>query len=90
MIWIGFFIKYKMWNAIKVGAITGVIVYFIDAIWWFNMPAGPNYPANTFVREYWIGGIRMSRPLGEYFWVKFGADFMMTFSYAMFAFGWLL
>lgn len=90
MIWIGLFIKYKMWNAIKVGVITGFIVYLIDAIWWFNMPAGVNYPTGTFVREYWIGGIRMPRPLGEYFWVKFGADFMMTFSYSMFAFGWLL
>jgi len=31
----------------------------------------------------------MPRPLGDHFWVKIGADFMMTFSYAMFAFGWL-
>ncbi len=31
----------------------------------------------------------MPHPIGEYFWVKFGADFMMCFSYSFFAFGWV-
>ncbi len=31
----------------------------------------------------------MPHPLGNYFWVKFGADFMMTISYSIFAFAWL-
>ncbi|MEJ2249433.1 MAG: hypothetical protein P8Y70_12655 [Candidatus Lokiarchaeota archaeon] len=89
-VWIIFIIKYKMWNVIKVGAITGFIVYCIDAIWWYNTPAGPNYPPGTFIREYWIGGVHMPHPIDGYFWIKFGADFMMNISYSMFAFGWLL
>jgi len=88
-IWIAILIKYKKWNPLKFGVFTGFILYFIDCIVWFNLPAGPNYPAGTFIREYWIGGTYMPRPLGDFFWLKFGADFMMTFSYSMFAFGWL-
>jgi len=88
-IWIAVLIKYKKWKPLKFGIFTGLILYFIDCIAWFNLPAGPNYPTGTYIREYWIGGIYMPRPLGDFFWVKFGADFMMTFSYAMFAFGWL-
>jgi len=82
-------IKYKKWNPIKFGIVTGLIIYFIDVIVWFNLPAGSNYPSGTYIREYWIGGVYIPRPLGNYFWPKFGADFMMTFSYSMFAFGWL-
>jgi len=88
-IWIAILIKYKKWNPLKFGVFTGFILYFIDCIAWFNLPAGPNYPAGTFIREYWIGGAYMPRPLGDFFWLKFGADFMMTLSYSMFAFGWL-
>ena len=54
-----------------------------------RLTAGGNYPPGTHIREYWIGGIRLPRPLGDYFWVKFGCDFMMTFSYGMFTFAWL-
>jgi len=88
-IWIAILIKYKKWKPIKFGIFTGFILYFIDCIVWFNVSAGSNYPPGTFLREYWIGGTYMPRPLGDFFWIKFGADFMMTFSYAMFAFGWL-
>jgi len=88
-IWLGVLIKYKKWAPIKFGVITGFLIYTIDAIAWFNISAGSNYPSGTFIREYWIGGIYIPRPLGDYFWIKFGADFMMTFSYSMFAFGWL-
>ena len=82
-------VKYKKWNPLKFGIFTGFIIYFIDSIVWFNLPAGNSYLAGTFIREYSIGGVYMPRPLGDYFWVKFGADFMMTFSYSMFAFGWM-
>ena len=88
-IWIAILFKYKKWKPIKFGIFTGFILYFIDCIVWFNVSAGSNYPSGTFLREYRIGGVYMPRPLGDYFWIKFGADFMMTFSYAMFAFGWL-
>jgi len=88
-IWLAVLIKYKKWAPIKFGIITGFLIYTIDAIAWFNIPAGSNYPSGTFIREYWIGGIYMPRPLGDYFWVKAGADFMMTFSYSLFAFTWL-
>jgi len=88
-IWIAILVKYKKWKPIKFGIFTGFILYFIDCIVWFNVSAGSNYPPGTFLREYRIGGVYMPRPLGDYFWIKFGADFMMTFSYAMFAFGWL-
>jgi hypothetical protein len=87
--WIALLIKYKKWNPLKFGGVTGILVYFIDAIVWFNVPANSNYPSGTYIREYWIGGIYMPRPLGNYLWAKFGADFMMTISYALFAFGWL-
>ncbi len=88
-IWIAIMVKYKKWNPLKFGIFTGFIIYFIDSIVWFNLPAGNSYPVSTFIREYTIGGVYMPRPLGDYFWVKFGADFMMTFSYSMFAFSWL-
>ena len=87
--WISLLVKYKKWKPLKFGVVTGFLLYFIDAIAWFNIPAGSNYISGTFIREYWIGGTYMPRPLGNYFWLKFGADFMMNFSYAMFAFGWL-
>lgn len=87
--WIALLVKYKKWKPLKFGVLTGLIVYFIDAVVWFNIPANSTYPTGTFIREYWIGGMYIPRPLGNYFWAKFGADFMMTLSYAMFAFGWL-
>ncbi len=88
-IWLGFLIKHKKGNAIKFGIFTGFVTYLIDAIVWWNSPAGNNYPIGTMIREYWIGGVQVPQTLGIYFWPKFGADFMMTFSYSLFAFGWL-
>ena len=58
-------------------------------VWWWNASAGANYPLGTTIREYWIDGVKMPHPLGEYFWIKSGADFMMCISYSLFAFGWL-
>jgi len=89
VIWLSVLIKQKKWNPIKFGILTGIIIYILDTIIWFNAPAGPNYPPGTTIREYWIGGIKIPHPSGEYFWVKFGADFMMCFSYSFFAFGWV-
>lgn len=88
-IWVGFLIKKKKWAALYFGIFTGICVYIIDAIAWFNILVNSTYPPGTYIREYWIGGVYIPRPLGDYFWLKFGADFMMTFSYAIFAFGWL-
>lgn len=88
-LWLGLLIKYKKWNALKFSFITGLIVYLIDAVWWWNALAGTRYSPDTYIREYWIGDIEMPHPLGDYLLVKFGADFMMTISYSLFAFGWL-
>lgn len=87
-IWVSYLIYTKKWPALKAGVFFGICVYIIDAIWWWNSPAGANYPAGTYIREYTIGGIKIPHPLGEYFWLKFGADFMMTISYGIFAFAW--
>ncbi|MHA1147314.1 MAG: hypothetical protein ACTSR8_03625 [Promethearchaeota archaeon] len=87
-IWVSYLIYTKKWAALKAGIFFGMCVYFIDAIWWWNTPAGANYPEGTYIREYIIGGVELPHPLGKYFWLKFGADFMMTISYGMFAFAW--
>lgn len=87
-LWVSYLIYTKKWSALKAGIFFGLCVYVIDAIWWWNAPAGAHYPEGTYIREYTIGGIQMPHPLGEYFWLKFGADFMMTISYAIFAFAW--
>ena len=88
-VWIIILVKNRKWAALKAGSITGILIYIIDAVWWWNTPAGSNYPEGTYIREYRIGGVQMPHPLGDYFWLKSGCDFMMTFSYAMFAFCWL-
>jgi len=87
-IWLSIIIRNKKWKALKAGIFFAVCVYFIDAVFWWNIPAGSLYPG-AYIREYWIGGVQMPHPLGEYCFVKFGADFMMTISYSLFAFTWL-
>ena len=87
-IWLSLIIKNKKWKALKAGIFFAICVYFIDAVFWWNIPAGPLYPGD-YIREYWIGGVQMPHPLGEYIIIKFGADFMMTISYSLFAFTWL-
>ena len=88
-IWLSILIKKKKWNPILYGLFTAVIVYIIDAVIWWNTTAGANYPPGTTIREYYVGGIKIPHPIGEYFWTKFGIDFMMDVSYSLFAFGWL-
>jgi hypothetical protein len=89
IIWIFFLIKNKKEKALIFSIIIAPIIYSIDAMIWWNTSAGPGFSVGTFIREYWIGGVQMPHPLGEFFWIKFGADFMMTISYAIFAFSWI-
>jgi hypothetical protein len=89
IIWLIILIKNKKNKALFFGIIIAPIIYLIDAYIWWNTQAGVSFSVNTYIREYWIDGIQMPHPLGEYFWLKFGADFMMTISYALFAFPWL-
>jgi hypothetical protein len=89
LIWLGFLLWNKERKALVFGAVISPIIYLIDAYIWWNSSAGPDYPAGTHIREYWIGGAQVPRPQGAYLWPKFGADFMMTVSYALFTFPWL-
>ena len=89
IIWIIFLIKNKKTSALIFSTTIAPIIYIIDAVIWWNASAGPSLPVGTFIREYSIGGISMPHPLGGFFWLKFGADFMMTISYALFAFSWI-
>jgi hypothetical protein len=87
--WVLWLLYLKRFSAIKAGIVFGLLTYFIDAVVWWNLPAGSDYPAGTFVREYWIGGIQVPHQMGDLLLLKAGADFMMTFSYGMFAFTWV-
>ena len=88
-IWLGILLWNKEYRAVIFGAIIAPIIYLIDAYIWWNNSAGPGFPPGTFIREYWIGGVPMPHPLGQYWLAKFGADFMMTISYTLFTFPWL-
>ena len=41
-IWLLVVIKYKKWSALKAGLLFGIAVYFIDAVFWWNITAGSN------------------------------------------------
>lgn len=84
VIWLSFLIKNKKWKALSFGIFCAFCVYIIDAVWWWNTRIN-----GTYIREYFIGGIEMPRPLAEYFWTKFNCDFMMCISYSIFAFPWM-
>jgi hypothetical protein len=88
--WLVVLLKNKQYRPLIFGLVIAPIIYLIDAHIWWNSPAGPNYPAGTFIREYWIGGRPVLHSQGPFLWSKFGADFMMTISYALFTFPWLL
>lgn len=88
-IWLFFLVKDKKWSALSFGLVCAVIVYFIDAVWWWNTSANAYYAPGTFIREYWIDGVQMPHPLGDFFWRKFSCDFMMCISYSLFAFPWM-
>jgi hypothetical protein len=87
--WVLWLLYNKRFSALKAGIIFGLIIYFIDAGVWWNLPAGAGYPTGTFVREYWIGIDQVPHQLGDLLLLKFGADFMMTISYGIFVFTWV-
>lgn len=89
LVWLIILLRDKQYRALIFGAVISPIIYAIDAQIWWNRPAGPSHPPGTYIREYWIGGTQVPRPQGAYLWPKFGADFMMTISYALFTFPWL-
>ncbi|WP_457558974.1 hypothetical protein [Candidatus Harpocratesius sp.] len=88
VIWLFIIIKNKKLSALYAGLIIAVLVYFIDAVIWWNSPAGPNFPGRN-IREYWIGGNYVEHGWNNLTILKFSADFMMTISYSLFAFTWL-
>jgi hypothetical protein len=88
-VWLVILIRNKEYKPIFFGLILAPIIYLIDAYIWWNAPAGSHYLVGTFVREYWIGGVHVPHPPGSYAWLKFGVDFMMDISYALFTFPWL-
>ncbi len=88
-LWLFWLIRNKEYKALVFGLVIAPIIYLIDAYIWWNASAGPNFPPGTFIREYWIGGVQVQHPQGALRWWKFGADFMMTISYALYAFPWL-
>ncbi|MFH1769670.1 MAG: hypothetical protein ABH833_03315 [Parcubacteria group bacterium] len=89
LVWLAVLLWHKRYRALLFSFVIAPIIYSIDALWWWNKSAGTNYPEGTFIREYWIGGTQVPHPTGEFLWIKFGADFMMTISYALFAFSWI-
>jgi hypothetical protein len=89
LVWLILLLKNKEYKALLFGLINAPIIYFIDAYIWWNSPAGNGFPPGTFIREYWIGGTQVPHPLGSFWLLKFGADFMMTISYTLFTFPWL-
>ncbi len=88
-LWLGIVIKQKKWAPLKVGIITAICIYIIDAVVWWNLPSSV---LGVNIREYHffdLNGIEMPRSTVEFALVKFSADFMMTISYALVAFTWV-
>ena len=84
IIWLAILFWKKEYGAILFATIISPVIYFIDAqVWWNNKVNG------VYIREYWINNIQLPHPLGDFFWMKFGADFMMTISYSLFTFAWI-
>ena len=88
VIWLIIIIKHKKFSALYAGIILAILVYIIDAVIWWNVPAGSSLPGKN-IREYWIGGNAVLHGWNSLTILKFAADFMMTISYALFAFTWL-
>jgi len=89
VIWIVVLLNNKKHKALLFGLIIAPIIYFIDAVIWWNGSAGPSFPVGTYIREYWIGGAQIAHSVNSFSLLKFGADFMMTISYSLFAFSWI-
>ena len=88
VIWLIIILKNKKLSALYAGLILAILVYIIDAVIWWNVPAGSSLPGKN-IREYWIGGNAVLHGWNSLTILKFAADFMMTISYALFAFTWL-
>lgn len=86
--WLLITLKNKQYSALAAGCILAGLVFIIDAVFWWNISAGPNFPGSN-IREYWIGGQKVPNGPSELSVAKFAADFMMTISYGLFAFTWL-
>lgn len=91
VLWVCLLLRLRAHRAILFGCIVAPLIFAIDAGIWWNRPVGVGADGATtqFMREYWIGGVAVEHPAGPLALRKFGADFMMTISYAMFAFPWL-
>jgi len=87
--WVVWLIKDKRYTSLTAGLVFGLLSFFIDAVVWWNTPAGEGYPLGTFVREYWIGSEQVPHQFGILYLQKLSADFMMTISYGLFAFTWV-
>jgi len=85
IVWLAILVWKRKYTALLFGIIIAPIIYFIDAgVWWNTV-----IDSGVYIREYWIDGIWIPHPAGEFALPKFGADFMMTISYALFTFPWL-
>ena len=86
LVWVGVLLWNRKYTALLFGLAIAPILYFIDAhIWWNGLTN-----SGAVLREYWIDGTAVPHPTGTFMWQKFGADFMMTISYALFTFPWLV
>jgi hypothetical protein len=90
LVWLFILFKNREYKPLLFGFVIAPVIYLIDAQIWWNSSAGPNYPSGTFIREYWMGGKPVLHPQGAFLFLKFGVDFMMTISYALFTFPWLI
>lgn len=86
-IWLTTIILKKRFTALRAGVFFSIPTYLIDSQIWWNLPTTQG--TTGFVREYMIDGVQIPHPLGDFFWLKFGADFMMTISYSWFTFTWI-
>jgi hypothetical protein len=91
-LWIIWLLREGRRTALLAGGVFGFFTYVIDAVFWWNLPAGDNYPPGTFIRQYWIDAQPVPHTFGRLLILKAGADFMMTISYGLFVFTfvWLI
>src|SRR5207249_717881 len=86
--WLTLLIRIREYRALAFGAILAPLIYGVDAgIWWNSRLNDPR--AGSFVREYWIDGRYVPHGAASLIAAKFMCDFMMTISFALFAFPWL-
>lgn len=85
-VWIFIILLSKEYKSLIIGILISPIIYFIDAyIWWNNKVTN----TDVYIREYYINGVKILNDVTQTTLEKFGADFMMTISYALFNFTFL-